>query len=152
MDPFASLTAEYEAYVAAAGLPAMSADELVLEDEPSAEQKRWLSGFIMRWEGAEAIVREFWPAGFEVGATGVGADTAWIRPVGDRPGALVSIANGQSPCAVSTDVPVRIDLLVAGGIVATVRLEKDWMPEEAIEAARRLASDHARDAGEDHAD
>jgi hypothetical protein len=49
----AALIEEYQAWCRAQGLPDMSADELVLEDEiMTAEQRAWLMDFIHRWKAA----------------------------------------------------------------------------------------------------
>jgi hypothetical protein len=58
-DTEASLCAEYEAWCAANGLPATSADELVHEDI-SPEQRRYLRDFLLRWEAVMAAEDARW--------------------------------------------------------------------------------------------
>ena len=44
------LVDEYEAYCKAQGLPWWSADELILLNTLTPEQRRWISDFIVRWD------------------------------------------------------------------------------------------------------
>jgi hypothetical protein len=46
----------YNAWIKEQGLPAMSADELALEDCVNAEQREWLLAFCKEWEAAEELV------------------------------------------------------------------------------------------------
>lgn len=48
-----ALCDEYNHFLAEHGLPHMSADELILEDNITKEQKEWLRNFIDRWEKAD---------------------------------------------------------------------------------------------------
>jgi len=47
---------QYQKWCNEEGLPAMSADELLWEDCVNAEQKKWLTDFIVKWEKAEEMV------------------------------------------------------------------------------------------------
>ncbi len=50
-----ALSCELQAFCSLSGLPMMSADELIHEDV-TAEQRHWLSEFILRWEATEAAL------------------------------------------------------------------------------------------------
>lgn len=49
------LIKDYNTWIAAQGLPAMSADELAWEDCVNVEQRKWLHAFCEQWEAAEEI-------------------------------------------------------------------------------------------------
>jgi hypothetical protein len=49
------LIEQYNNWITAQGLPAMSADELVWEDCVNAEQQKWLFDFSKKWEAAEEM-------------------------------------------------------------------------------------------------
>jgi hypothetical protein len=51
-DFFGALCAEYEAWLKANNLPALSADELIFEDGVTKKQREWLADFSNRWEDA----------------------------------------------------------------------------------------------------
>ncbi len=61
-EQFEALSAELQKWCKENNLPQWSADELVMEENISDNQRKWLRDFISRWEAVESDEQQFFSA------------------------------------------------------------------------------------------